>query len=162
MYTSKVPGEITINGNTYTFDFSTLNQINIKTNHRRPIKLHIISQVPTTITEATGSDTIIVLTLRGLKGNLPTAKARINSMLESPYAEKSVLLPLGDQGQLEQKLKEVAKKYQVVYSVRIEGQGRKVFRVEGLTSAVSKAVIAIQEEIIHWQAASEEPPYPPE
>ena len=162
MYTSKVSGEITINGNTYTFDFSTLNQINIKTNHRRPIKLQIISKVPTTIIEATGSDTIIVLTLRGLKGNLPTAKARINSMLESAYAEKSVLLPLGDQGQLEEKLKEVAKKYQVVYSVRIEGQGRKVFRVEGFTSSVSKAVTAIQEEIIHWQATSEEAPYPPE
>ena len=162
MYETKVPAVLTINNNSYKFDFGSMSQINVKTNRKHPIKQQILNEVSCLTTNSKDGETIITLLLRGLKENLPSAKLRIHSMLESAYTVKSVTLPPGDQHQLVRKLEEIAKQYQVSTSVSGGRRASKEFKVEGLSSAVLKAVTALQEEIIRCQGLSEEANFPPE
>ena len=162
MYESKVPAILTINNNSYKFDFGSMSQINVKTNRKRPIKQQILSEATESshlAPNSKGGDTMITLLLRGLKENLPSAKSRIHSILESAYTAKSITLPPGDQHQLVKNLEEIAKQYQVTTSI---SGGRREFKVKGLSTAVLKAVTALQEEIIRCQAFSEEANFPPE
>ena len=171
MYLNKVPGVLTMNNTTYTFDFNTMHQINVATNYKRPIRFHVSQSEPVIETDldALGNSSTpskdVIITLRGPKDNLEGAKSTLLSKLKNSFSSKTIPLPPGECSALKKKLVEIAQRHQVTYSFE-ECQprtgGKKELKVEGLTSAVQKTVTALQEEIIHYQSSAANGETPPE
>ena len=183
MYLNKVPGVLTMNNTAYTFDFSTMHQINVATNYRRTIKFQMMPGEAVIGSASCGNSyTVersasgpapcrdIAVTLRGLRDSLEGAKSALLSKIKNSFSSKTVPLPSGECNALERKLIEIADRHQVTYSFAMcptptaGGRAGKELKIEGLASAVLKTVTAIQEEIISYQASTGhgETVFPPE
>ena len=178
MYQDKTPGELTIVGNTYTFDFDSMHQINVRTNYKRKI-MRVEEDVPksdvelsseseieiatNTLDEDKGTDNPeeLLITLRGPRDSLQQAKSKLEEKLKSMYVYHTVTFP----PVLEKKLSQIAKEHKIICSFeKINQSGSKKKRkqrklvklkLEGLASKVASVAMAIQEEIITHQIDSE-------
>ena len=184
MYQDKTPGELSIHGNTYTFDFTQMYQINIRTRYKRQIqrvkdKSSIIAvdkepaseqdqEVGVTTTDSAskqddcqskGDETLIV-TLRGPRDALHQAKAELQEKIKSLYVSHTIPFPPS----LEKKLTQLVKEHNITWSFEKSGSGgkrnkrrRKVFKlnIEGMASEITSVVMAVNEEIVTFQIESE-------
>ena len=177
MYRDDTPGELTIVGNVYTFDFSSMYQINTRTNYKRQIRRvndttlsssHVISRKSTSENECTSESKVmhnssdeskLTITLRGPRDALQQAKAELEEKLKGMYVSHTVPFPPA----LEKKLNEIVTEHNVIWHFEKGSAGGKrkkkqrkmcKLRIEGLSSEVSFAVMAIHEEIITHQIES--------
>ena len=178
MYQDDTPGELAIVGNTYTFDFKMMHQINTRTHYKRKIRRtegissnsEMSEKLPSVMDSVCSKDKRedstdqkdLIIKLRGPCDTLPQAKSELEDSLESMYVSHTISFP----AVLETKLSEIAEKHNVVWSFEKSGSGKKkkgkrirkkVFKLnlEGLASEVSHAAMVIQEEIITHQIESE-------
>lgn len=175
MYQDDTPGELTIVGNVYGFDFKSMYQINTQTNYKRQIRRvedilcsSSVTSKQLTLEEEHTSDSKhkqhskgegkLTVTLRGPRDALQQAKHKLEVRLKEMYTSHTVPFPPA----LEKKLSQIVKEYKVIWSFEkgISGgkkkRKRKMFKlnIEGLASEVSSAMVAIQEEVITHQIES--------
>ena len=120
--------------------------------------------VVTTFPKSGQSQFMVVL--RGPKANLVVAKSRLDNTFEAALDNNSITFP----SSLEGKVIEIMKQYHLGHSIGIatdDGSkgAKKCVTFKGLSSSVTKATSAIQEEIINYHVAAAEQPaveLPPE
>ena len=150
MYQDKTPGELTIHGNTYTFDFDRMCQINIRTKYKRQIQRVITASSsyaasveeaseqseatlePDLTTKETPScgdlhdqskdEESIIITLRGPRDALPQARDELKEKVKSLYVSHVVVFPVA----LETKLTQLVNERNVTWSLeKSSSRGRK-------------------------------------
>ena len=182
MYQANSPGDLHILGKKYTFDFTSMCQINVLTNYQRNIQRVsatsptsvAVEQQPTATTtvmcqkttaniasdkESSSTKGDLTIVLHGPGDSLLCAKAKIEEKLKFLLKSYSISFPAA----LEEKLHQIIGKYNVTSSVEEvaketkgkPGKQQKIIHIEGLASTVQHAVTVIQDEIIRNQLESE-------
>ena len=173
MFLSKTPGQLTINGKMYTFDFTQMCQINIATGFKRKIfrRTRNAPKVETLLesqdNEGKHEDdeedepklsNDIILTLRGPYESLGAAEYKLMSKLTSATSSQVLdTLPKNMTPALKKKLQQIAKKNSLVYAFEEKskkGKKYEVLKVEGVRFKVQAAVHAINEEILTFHVTS--------
>ena len=173
MYKANTPGNMTISGRVYTFDFTSMHQINIQTGHRRNIHRILSPLVPVitarqkqtreeTKQETTSCNSKVMIVLRGPGDSLQEAKAKIEEKLKFMLKSQSISFPIG----MEEKLLQIIAKHRVTSFIRdpevgkdTKGKSSKQLKkvcIEGTLLSVQRAITAIQEGIIQYQLESKE------
>ena len=156
MYQAQVPRHTTINGRVYTFDFARMCQINTDTSYKRPIQRSSVTTAPVASVPdqqpLERKEKKVMITLRGSRTNLTVAKKRLDEKLESALASEELTFP----GPLEEKVRSILQQYRLEFDISLttekKGKNRHV-SFKGLSSSVSKATSAIQEDIINYHIA---------
>lgn len=182
MYRDNTPGELKIGGNTYTFNFMQMYQINTKTNYKRQIQRvkppssasecvvdeestseqdkEVHTDLVSEQSQHQSSDgEAMTVTLRGPHDNLQLARTELKEKVKSLYVSHTVVFPPA----LDKKLTELVKGHNVTWSFEMSSsrgkrkKRQKIFKlhVEGLASEVTNVVMAINEEIVTYQVESE-------
>ena len=153
MYQSQTPGHCTINGKVYTFNFAQMCQINTATAFKRPIK-RLFPEVKVPDQPGEKKERKMTITLRGARANLTVAKRRIDDKLEGALSNGDITFP----GSLEGKVLTIIQQYKLDFKLSTGDQKGKNKRVtfDGLSSSVSKATSAIQEEVINYHTTAAE------
>lgn len=172
MWQSGNPHQLHIAGNTYTFDFKRMCQVNVCTNYRRSIDRRETpsrATAPTGRSEpaATSSPPVttqkadeaalpqkqLVVVLRGPKDTIQAAEVKLREKLKSLIKNNSITLPQRVSPAFEAKLKAIAKNNGVQLEVSLKSSGNKV-TLRGAVSSVNHTTSVIQEEIIKHQISS--------
>ena len=117
MYTSQRPGNLTIDSIKYTLDFSTMEQINSETNHRRSIRRDISPSVSTAE---------LSLQVRGVQRSIQQAVDDLKQEICKVSTLKSLPLQGSNDPELLSSLMQTASQYLVTASIhdgRIKVQG---------------------------------------
>ena len=163
MYQACSAQQLLINGKAYTFDFVRMCQINTQTNYRRSIRrgeevkssTGAEAAIPSPPPEDIVPQKDLVIVLRGPKDVLPAAEAKLKEKLKSSLRNNDIPLPQALPQFLERKVKGIASKHGVTYTIQEKTQkGDKVLKLRGLAFSVNHATSAIQEEIINYQFSS--------
>ena len=170
MYRANTPGNITISGRVYTFDFTSMHQINIQTGHWRNIhrspqvsvvaKLQLHEKTKQEITGSFSDNEMITVVLHGPGDSLQEAKAKVEEKLKFMLKSQSISFP----SEMEQKLLQIAAKHRVtsfIKEVEKDTKGKpgmqlKQLCIEGALLNVQRAINAVQEGIIQYQLESKE------
>ena len=173
MYQSNSPRSLGIRGNTYTFDFNQMCQVNVSSGYKRQIDRRQIAASAAggnAIAEAVVEKEVepeeelrvadgITLTLRGPFENLATAEAKVLSKLQGAVKSQVIgSLPKNMPADLEKKIRRIANKNTVMCSFEErskQGQKHRVLKLEGIHFKLQTAVSAIQEEILTFHVNSE-------
>ena len=175
MYKASNPQALVINERTYIFDFDRMCQINMSTYYKRPIQRGTNTEKHTGTSHAPATASSVdseaieaeeqprqnlTITLRGPKENLEAAKAKLFKHLESNLRKQDYLLPAKLPVAVEKRLLGIAKKSGVKCTIKVQsskgGKSQQVLVMEGLVSAVQRATSSIQQEIIEYQATSDD------
>ena len=172
-----VPTVLTIEGNTYAFDFKQKFQVNVKTRHKRQIMrvdTNSMNEKGTTNKECNDSnehqfhedenisDEKLTIKLRGPKDDLQKAKAKLHEKLTSlyTYASNPLFIPFA----LKMMCCQTAEKYNVTCVIDKENskcKGKKQMlklTLSGLATDVLHVKTCIQEEIDDYDARDDEYP----
>ena len=171
MYQSNSPRSLGIRGNTYTFDFNQMIQVNVSSGCKRQIDRRQIAasasggnaiaaaSVPKEVEEELRVADCITLTLRGPFENLAAAEAKVLSKLQGAVKSQVIgSLPKNMPSELEKKIRRIANKNTVMCSFEErlkQGQKHRVLKLEGIHFKLQTAVSAIQEEILTFHVNSE-------
>ena len=190
MYQASSPGNLKIVGKVYTFDFTTMHQINSQTGYKRSIRRVLLptativaaEQQPREKTLKQGttdrfSDDAkdfstqkeLTVVLRGPGDSLQEAKVKFECKLKFMLKTHNILFPID----MEEKLHQIIARCRVISFIKeVErdtkgkySKQQKQVCLEGTASNVQRAVTAIQEGIIQHQLESEmenEEEYPQE
>ena len=158
MYQSRLPGHLTIKGRTYTFDFTKMQQINTDTSYTRSIQRSVVNPVTAVPDQPQEQkERKATVTLRGPRANLTVAKRRLDQKLEGALTNGDITFP----SSLERKIMGIVQQHKLDFKIEsAPAQKGKQKRVtfKGLSSSVTKATSAIQEEIINYHVAAAEQP----
>lgn len=180
MYQTKSPRSLGIRGNTYTFNFNQMCQVNLDTGYRRQIdRRQVAASAVNAIAEAVVEEEVepeeelrvakgITLTLRGPLETLAAAEAKVMAKLQGAVKSQVIeSLPKNMPADLEKKIRRIANKNTVMCSFEErlkQGQKHRVLKLEGVHFKLQTAVSAIQEEILNFHVnlvSSEEEFAPP-
>ena len=157
MFKSQRPGQLVINGKTYTFDFQQMCQINVDTSYKRPIQRSVKSA--TTDADQVQKQTLerkekpVIVTLRGPTANLVLAKQRLDGKLNGALDNGDIAFPASLEGKVHSIVQQ--QKLQFKITPQEKGAKRRV-TFQGLSSSVNKAKSDIQEEIINFHVTASE------
>ena len=164
MFQKRMPGQLTINGKVYGFDFSQMFQVNMETSYKRPIERTVSStaegqgisseDLPKKSLGMTRKMTVI---LRGPMANLPLAKSKLDDKLKGALRNGDITFPIS----LERKVISIVQRHMLTFSITNAEQAdrrgmKKRITFQGLSHSVNKATSAIQEEIINYHTAAAE------
>ena len=161
MYASKVPQPLAIQGKTYTFDFTSMCQINSSTGYKRKIVRQLIDQsadpqemqytkaTPLPEEESPPQEELEIV-LRGPKDVLLQAQKELEERLKSLFKIKDISIPSTLTDAYKQKLLQIAKKHGIRCSFK-KDKSKELFHLEGLSSGVQHATSSIQSAIIDYQ-----------
>ena len=169
MFQSKMPCQRIIKGRTYIFDFTKMCQINVDTSFQRRIQHSVVNPAPAPVVAVPDQpqerkEKKMTVRLRGPRANLTLAKKRLDEKLEGALANGDINFPSSREG----KIIGIVQQYKLDFQIKsVTDHKGKMKRVtfKGLSSSVSKATSAIQEEIINYHVAAAEQPaveLPPE
>ncbi len=174
MYRDGVPGVLKIGHTVYTFDFSSMCQINTTTNYKRPLQRRegpdqpnpLAAPAPKICDPSSGQQKVCV-TLRGPRDSLEAAKTKLKKKLDSYMQTEDINIRFALSHQFSSKLENVALKHQVGFSVTESQVGSKkqsLVTLEGINSDVQVVVKTVQQLIIDHQLdrADAEISIPPE
>ena len=180
MYQSKTPSYLQIGANTYSFDFTSMCQINTNTNYKRPIQRQETSAIPlqvhnsgpfvsapsmsfketTTVShEKPPQKKDLCVILRGPRDTLPLAKSKLEKKLQSCIKKESFSIKSSLPEDFSKKLSGIALKHNVtltIESVAASSQAQKaqsVITLEGIYNDVQSVVKSVQQEIIDYQVS---------
>jgi hypothetical protein len=126
----------------------------METHYKRPIQ-RTVKEVPKVSIPEKVIERKEVVTLRGPRANLTIAKRRLDGKLEGALASADITFP----SFLESKVLSIVQQNKLDFNIgstveKVEARKRVTF--SGLSSSVSKATSAIQEEIINYHMAAAE------
>ena len=158
-FQSQIRGQRTIKGRTYTFDFTSMCQINIDTSYKRPIQRSVVNPA----LEATMPDQPkerkerkVTVTLRGPRANLTVAKRRLDEKLDGALANGDITFPSSLEGKILGIIQQQKLDFRMESAAADQKGNKKRVTFKGLSSSVTKATSAIQEEIINYHVAAAE------
>ena len=172
MYQSKAPSDLQIGGSTYTFDFTSLCQINTKTNYKRLIQRQEICLPALDPGPGLGTpDMSIKETASGSHGKPQKKSGVLNAICsvlgmskpekkpQSSIQKESIPIPIVPPPDFSKKLTGIAHKHNVtlaIESVDKSSQAQRaqsVITLEGDCNTVQSVVKSVQQEIIDYQAS---------
>ena len=158
MYRDGVPGVLKIGHTVYTFDFSSMCQINTSTNYKRPLQRREGPNHPNTpvseICDPSSRQNEVCVTLRGPRDSLEAAKTRLKRKLDTYMQTDIIKVGFALSHEFSSKLENIATKHQVGYSVTESQVGSKkqsLVTLEGINSDVQGVVKTVQQLIIDHQ-----------
>jgi O-acetyl-ADP-ribose deacetylase (regulator of RNase III)/RNA recognition motif-containing protein len=159
MFQSQIPGQHTIKGRTYTFDFTSMCQINIDTSYKRPIQRSVVNPalegtVPDQPQER--KEKKVTVTLRGPRANLTVAKGRLDEKLDGALANGDITFPSSLEGKILGIIQQQKLDFRMESAAADQKGKKKRVTFKGLSSSMTKATSAIQEEIINYHVAAAE------
>ena len=179
MYQSKAPSYLQIGASTYTFDFSSMCQINCQTKYKRAIQRQESSlplpapnsgpglgtpnmshKETASVSHGKPQKNDLCVILRGPRDTLPLAKSKLEKKLQSCIQKESIPIPFALPPEFSKKLTGIALKHNVTLSI-IEGvdkssqaqKAQSVITLEGIYNDVQFVVKSVQQEIIDYQVS---------
>ena len=177
MYQAQTPHYLNICGQTYTFNFDKMYQVNLRSSFKRKIRrsfprVDSLSSVSDSSplqrcapkVHGMEDDSCRMLTLRGPRESLPLAERALTNALDS-YIKQDVIRSLPDDmtDELREAISQIVASSGVSFSFEEEVSGgddsllvKTVLRLEGIKNRVDRANSEIYKELLHFKSAQKE------
>ncbi len=139
MYLSSKPSDLVINGKVYTFDFTTLKQINKNTLYERKIERNAPHLKPM-------KESFFNLQIEGLQQNIVIAEKMLKEELDKAVVEKIHVLPTTTDNAFQTEVMTTLQKYFVLASVVGD-----TVQVRGVQGYVEKVMLIVREKTLDFE-----------
>ena len=140
MYQAGKSANLAINGRTYTFDFTSMKQINFESCYERPIQRQLESDDTFTSSYNLG------LKVRGMKPNLQPAIDELKEELGGGVVTSEQMLPSGSDATLHGSLLETTGKHLVDATI-----SEKKITLRGIQGYIEKVMFLVRQQILAYE-----------
>ena len=140
MYQAGKSTNLAINGRTYTFDFTSMKQINFETRYERPIQRQLESDDTFTSSYNLG------LKVRGMKPNLQPAIDELKEELGGGVVTSEQMLPSGSDATLHGSLLETTDKHFVDATI-----SENKITLRGIQGYIEKVMFLVRQQILAYE-----------